>query len=106
MGVKTSLPQELLNEKEEGIDGDFRKKLHKAGEAKIDTTKAFPQAKPKGEQVDFRNVLRKTDKPEKKVFKSGGMLQGDFRSSLKSAVSDIILFVMRLMNNVITTTSN
>ena len=48
VGVKTSLPIEVLTKKEEGIDGDFRKKLRKAEATKIDTTKAFPQAKPKG----------------------------------------------------------
>ena len=88
VGVKTSLPQDVLAEKEEGIDGDFRKKLRKAGKTKIDTTKAFPQARPKGEQVDFRNVLRKTAGPERKVFKSGSSAQSDFRSSLRGRVSN------------------
>ena len=88
IGVSASLPLEALGEKEEGIDGDFRKKLRKAGNTKIDTTKAFPQAKGKGEQVDFRNVLRKTSGPEKKQFRSGSSAQSDFRSSLKAHVSN------------------
>ena len=90
--MKTSLPIEVLSHKEEGIDGDFRKKLRKAEETKIDTTKAFPQARTKGEQVDFRNVLRKSTGPERKDIKTGASAQSDFRSSLKgrpSAVSHV-----------------
>ncbi len=90
VGVKTSLPIEVLAKKEDGIDGDFRKKLRKAEETKIDTTKAFPQAKPKGEQVDFRNVLRKkVGGVEKKEVKSGARAQNDFRSSLKGRPASV-----------------
>ena len=89
VGVKTSLPIEVLTKKEEGIDGDFRKKLRKAEATKIDTTKAFPQAKPKGEQVDFRNVLRKAAGPETKRIKTGAAAQSDFRGSLKGRPSPV-----------------
>ncbi len=95
VGTKTSLPLNVLAKKEDGIDGDFRKKLRKADETKIDTTKAFPQAKPKGEQVDFRNVLRKTTGPEKKNIKTGARAQDDFRGSLKgrpTGVSHLTLY--------------
>ena len=74
-----------MTRKEEGIDGDFRRKLQKATATKIDTRAAFPQARPKGEQVDFRNVLKKTTGPERKVYKSGGAVQTDFRAGLKKA---------------------
>ena len=33
--------------------------------------------------MDFRNVLKKTTGPERKVYKSGGAVQTDFRGSLK-----------------------
>ena len=59
--AKTVVPPDVLNMKEEGVDGgDFRRKLQKASNTNINTTSAFPQAKAKGEQVDFRNVLRKS----------------------------------------------
>ena len=60
--AKNVVPMDVLTKKEEGIEGgDFRKRLQKASNTKISTTSAFPQAKPKGEQVDFRNVLRKAN---------------------------------------------
>lgn len=101
VGVKTSLPTEVLAKKEEGIDGDFRKKLHKAEDAKIDTTKAFPQAQTKGEQVDFRNVLRKSAGPERKVIKTGAAAQNDFRGSLKrpKKVSHVTMYKFHVMSD-------
>ena len=63
---------------------DFRKKLHKTKDTKIDTTAAFPSQKKKPEQLDFRNLLKKSDGPAKKQFKSGE--QVDFRSNLKPKV--------------------
>ena len=64
-------------------EGDFRTKLQKAKKTKIDTTAAFPQAKAKVEQIDFRNVLKKKVTTEKKVYASGSRAQTDFRGSLK-----------------------
>ena len=59
---------DVFTKKEQGVDdGDFRKKLQKAGNTKINTAAAFPQARPKGEQVDFRNVLKKTPSKENEV---------------------------------------
>jgi hypothetical protein len=72
-----------MTRKEEGIEGDFRKKLQKTSATKIDTRAAFPQARPKGDQVDFRNVLKRSTGPERKMYKSGGAVQTDFRGSLK-----------------------
>lgn len=66
-------------------DKDFRRKLKKATDSKINTAAAFPSQKAKVEQVDFRNVLRKTEGPGKKQFKSGE--QVDFRSQLKPKVA-------------------
>ena len=62
---------------------DFRTKLRKAEDTKIDTKAAFPNQKQKAEQVDFRNVLRKTTGPEKKSFQ---VEQLDFRTNLKPKV--------------------
>lgn len=63
---------------------DFRKKLKEAKESKINTKAAFPQAKPQGAQVDFRDVLRRASgAPEKKEFKSGSKAQLDFRDLLR-----------------------
>jgi hypothetical protein len=62
-------------------DLDFRKKLRKATNTKIDTSAAFPSQQAKAEQVDFRNVLKKTEGPAKKKFISGE--QVDFRTNLK-----------------------
>ena len=81
------LPSDVLAKQEEGIEGDFRKKLQKTSETKIDTRAAFPQARTKGEQLDFRNVLKKTKGPERKMFKTGGHAQLDFRGNLKKQVS-------------------
>ena len=44
---------------------------------------AFPQAKGKGEQVDFRNVLKTRVSVERKSYASGSTAQSDFRDSLK-----------------------
>ena len=79
---------------------DFRKKLKEAKESKINTKAAFPQAKPKGAQVDFRDVLRRAGGPEKKDFKSGSKAQLDFRDLLKVRMhvwwcSDIMLYCYR-----------
>ena len=75
---------EVLTKAEPGVEsGDFRMKLQKSG-SQIDTKAAFPTKKAAVEQVDFRNLLkRKTSGPEKKVYRSGGAAQTDFRSSLK-----------------------
>lgn len=83
--------EEQFREVEPGLgeELDFRKKLHRAKEAKIDTAAAFPQSKGKGEQVDFRNVLRKTEGLDKKTFKAGSGVQVDFRNNLKNAVSNL-----------------
>ncbi len=65
---------------------DFRTKLRKTEDAVIDTKAAFPSQKKKAEQVDFRNVLKKTvGGPEKKSFK---VEQVDFREKLKPKVHD------------------
>lgn len=83
--VNKSIPIDVLQEVEPGLEEnkDFRTKLHKAGDTKIDTKAAFPTQKKKVEQVDFRNVLRKTTGPEKKSFK---VEQVDFRTNLKAKV--------------------
>ena len=90
---KTGVPLEIMTKKEEGVDGgDFRQKLQKANNTKIDTTREFPQAKPKGEQVDFRNVLKKKEVAAAKVDTSAAFPQAkpkgeqvDFRNVLRKA---------------------
>ena len=78
------VPLEYLVKEEPGVaSGDFRTKLHKAENTKVNTKAAFPQAKPRGEQVDFRTVLKRSGGPERKQFRSGGSAQTDFRDSLK-----------------------
>ena len=67
-------------------DKDFRKKLRRTENSKIDTKAAFPSTKGKAEQVDFRNLLKKSDGPGKKDIKSGSKAQVDFRANLKSKV--------------------
>ena len=83
--VNKSIPIDVLQEVEPGLEEnkDFRTKLRKADDAKIDTTAAFPSQKKNPEQVDFRNVLRKTTGPEKKSFK---VEQVDFRENIKRKV--------------------
>ena len=77
------LPPPMMEKEEPGVEGgDFRTKLRQAG-TKINTRAAFPEAKAKGEQVDFRTVLKKSTGPEKKRFRSE---QQDFRGSLKRKV--------------------
>ena len=83
--MNKSLPIDVLQEVEPGLEEskDFRTKLRKAENTKIDTKAAFPSQKSRAEQVDFRNVLRKTTGPEKKSFK---VEQIDFREKLKPKV--------------------
>ena len=64
-------------------DGDFRSRLRTAAQKKIDTRAAFPQARAKGEQVDFRDVLKNRVSVEKKAYSSGRAAQTDFREQLK-----------------------
>ena len=80
--------KDVLTVAEPGLkeDKDFRKKLRRTEDAKIDTKAAFPSTKKKAEQVDFRNVLRKSDGPGKKDIKSGSKAQIDFRTNLRSKV--------------------
>jgi len=74
----------VLQKEEPGVaGGDFRAKLQRTTESKIDTKAAFPSQKTAGAQVDFRNVLKKTSGPEKKVVKSGSATQTDFRTNLR-----------------------
>ena len=81
---KSGLPMDVLQKAEPGLEGgDFRKKL-KVADSNIDTRAAFPEKKAKAEQVDFRNLLKKSGGPEKKPIKSGGRAQADFRSNLHS----------------------
>ena len=63
--------------------GDFRSRLRTSGQKKIDTRAAFPQARGKGEQVDFRDVLKKKVSVERKTYSSGSTAQTDFREQLK-----------------------
>ena len=74
----------VLQKEEPGVaGGDFRAKLQRTTESKIDTKAAFPSQKMAGAQMDFRNVLKKTSGPEKKVIKSGSATQTDFRTNLR-----------------------
>lgn len=66
---------------------DFRKKLRRTEDSKIDTKAAFPSTKKGAEQIDFRNLLKKSDGPGKKDIKSGSKAQVDFRTNLRSKVS-------------------
>ena len=79
----------MLQEVEPGLEEnkDFRTKLRKAENTKIDTKAAFPSKKKEAEQVDFRNLLRKTTGPEKKSFK---VEQVDFREKIKAKVRTIV----------------
>ena len=85
MPVNKSIPIDVLQKVEPGLEEnkDFRTKLRKADDAKIDTKAAFPSQKKNAEQLDFRNVLRKTAGPEKKAFK---VEQVDFREKIKRKV--------------------
>lgn len=67
-------------------DKDFRKKLRRTEDSNINTAAAFPTRRAAPEQVDFRNLLRKSTGPEKKDFKSGSKAQLDFRTNLKPKV--------------------
>lgn len=90
LAAQKSIPIEVLQEVEPGLEEnkDFRKKLHKTGETKIDTKAAFPSQKSKAEQIDFRNVLKKATGPEKKSFK---VEQVDFRNNLKPRVQMVLV---------------
>ena len=83
----TGLPLEVLKAAEPGLEGgDFRRKLRKARDTKINTAAAFPEAKANPEQVDFRNVLKKVSASDKRDVKGGSEEQADFRSLKKSKV--------------------
>ena len=62
-------------------------------EKKIDTRAAFPQAKPKGEQKDFRDVLKNKVTVERKMYSSGGRAQSDFREHLKKRTVSVCVCV-------------
>ena len=86
--IKSVDPLDVLQKVEPGLEEnkDFRQKLRKSEQTKINTKAAFPDQRKGPEQVDFRNLLRKSTGPEKKEFKSGSKVQVDFRTSLKPKV--------------------
>lgn len=99
-GAKAVVLPEAMKHTEPGMEEeiDFRKKLKEAKASKIDTKAAFPQAKPKGAQIDFRDVLRRATGPEKKEFKSGSKAQLDFRDLLRVSVC---VYTTGLMHHIV-----
>lgn len=82
----SGLPLDVLKAAEPGLEGsDFRQKLRKAKDTKINTAAAFPEAKATAEQVDFRNILKKTPGVEKKGSRTGEE-QAGFKTHLKKKV--------------------
>lgn len=79
---------EVLKAAEPGLEGgDFRQKLRKARDTKINTAAAFPEAKANPEQVDFRNILKKTSSGTERKDTKGGSIeeQPDFKGNLKKS---------------------